>query len=127
MEISQATRLDAPAAWFTGTAEITAVPGPPTRLTVFHVRFEPGARTAWHRHPHGQLIYVTEGEGLIQRRGEPAEKIREGDSVWTGPGEWHWHGAAPGTGMTHVTLQETDEDGHAAYWGEQVRDEYPEV
>ncbi|MFH9421941.1 cupin domain-containing protein [Streptomyces sp. NPDC017529] len=54
-----------------------------------------------HPHPPGQVLYVTEGVGLVRRRGGPVERVRAGDTVWTGPDEWHWHGAAPGTFMTH--------------------------
>ena len=57
--------------------------------------FTPGARTAWHTHPNGQTIYVTEGVGLCQRRGGPVEVIRPGDRVFFEPGEEHWHGATP--------------------------------
>ena len=59
------------------------------------MHFTPGARTAWHTHPHGQTIFVTEGVGLCQREGGPIEVIRPGDRVFFEPGENHWHGAAP--------------------------------
>jgi quercetin dioxygenase-like cupin family protein len=126
MDISKALPVTPPEARFTGTARLTSIPGAPGTLTLFHVEFEPGGRTAWHWHPQGQLIYVTQGTGLVQRRGGRVERIEAGDVIWTEPGEWHWHGAAPATTMTHLTLQGTDEDGNAAHWGEQVGDdEYP--
>lgn len=90
-----------------------------------------GARTAWHTHPHGQTIWVTEGLGLCQRRGGTIEIVRPGDCVFFEPGEEHWHGAAPSRFMTHVAMLEADEHGNAATWGEHVTDaEYaaaPEV
>lgn len=66
--------------------------------------FRPFARTAWHAHPRGQTIYVTEGIGLVQRRGGPVEVIRPGDRVFFEPGEDHWHGATPDRFMTHLAM-----------------------
>ena len=88
-----------------------------------NVHFSPGARTAWHTHPHGQTIYVTEGVGLVQRRGGPVEVIRPGDRVFFEPGEDHWHGAAPDRFMTHLAMLEVDDEGNSATWGDQVSDE----
>ena len=87
------------------------------------VHFTPGARTAWHTHPHGQTILVTEGVGLCQRRGGPTEVIRPGDRVFFEPGEEHWHGAAPNRFMTHIAIQEADDSGSPVTWGEHVTDE----
>jgi quercetin dioxygenase-like cupin family protein len=115
----------APAEWFTGEVwidEIAAAP-PPSRLRAFSVHFTPGARTAWHQHPFGQVIHVTEGVGLAQRRGGPVERIRAGDSVRFEPDEDHWHGAAPEWFMTHLALHEAGPDGADARWGEHVTDE----
>ena len=67
------------------------------RMRVNVVRFAPGARTAWHSHPGGQTLYVTEGRGLVQSRGGDIIEIRPGDVIYTPPGEWHWHGAVPRT------------------------------
>jgi quercetin dioxygenase-like cupin family protein len=63
-------------------------------IRMLSVHFAPGGRTAWHHHPFGQILHVTEGEGLVQRRGGGREPIRAGDTVLAGAGEWHWHGAA---------------------------------
>ena len=86
-----------PSEWFTGAVYIDAVatPSSGSRLNASSVHFTPGARTAWHTHPNGQTIYVTEGVGLAQRCGGPIEVIRPGDRVFFEPGEDHWHGAAP--------------------------------
>jgi quercetin dioxygenase-like cupin family protein len=75
------------------------------------VQFTPGARTAWHTHPHGQTIFVTEGVSLCQREGDPVEVIRPGDRVVFEPGENHWHGAAPSRFMLHIAMQQNDESG----------------
>src|SRR6266550_5002906 len=114
-----------PQEWFTGAAYIDAIATPTgaSRLTASSVRFAPGARTAWHTHPLGQTIYVTEGIGLVQRRGGPIEVIRPGDRVFFEPDEDHWHGAAPNRFMVHLALNEVDDDHVAANWGEKVTDE----
>src|ERR671938_734204 len=111
--------------WFTGTVYIdpVATPSGASRLAASSVHFTPGARTAWHTHPNGQTIYVTEGLGLCQRRGGEIEVIRPGDRVFFEPGEEHWHGAAPNRFMTHIAMQEADDSGSPVTWGEHVTDE----
>ncbi|HEU0027545.1 MAG TPA: cupin domain-containing protein [Ktedonobacterales bacterium] len=114
-----------PSDWFTGAVylDTVATPSAGTRLSAINVHFTPGARTAWHTHPHGQTIYVTEGSGLCQRRGGPVEVIRPGDRVFFEPGEEHWHGAAPDRFMTHLAMLEVDDQGNNATWLEHVTDE----
>jgi quercetin dioxygenase-like cupin family protein len=114
-----------PADWFTGAVHIDPVanPTPPSRLGAAMVHFTPGARTAWHTHPFGQTIYVTEGIGRCQREGGPVEVITPGDRVYFEAGENHWHGAAPNRLMTHLAMQETDDSGSPVTWGEHVSDE----
>jgi len=87
------------------------------------VHFTPRARTAWHTHPHGQTISVTEGVGLCQHEGGPVEVIRPGDRVFFEAGESHWHGAAPNRFMAHIAMQQNDESGSPVTWGEHVTDE----
>jgi quercetin dioxygenase-like cupin family protein len=114
-----------PSEWFTGSVYIdaVAVPSGPSRLQASSVHFTPGARTAWHTHPLGQTIYVTEGVGLCQRRGGQIEVIHPGDRVYFELGEDHWHGAAPTRFMAHIAMQEVDEQGSPVTWGEHVSDE----
>jgi quercetin dioxygenase-like cupin family protein len=114
-----------PADWFTGAVLIDTVaePSGPSRLAAASVHFAPGARTAWHTHPNGQTIFVTEGAGLCQRRGGAIEAIRPGDRVFFEPGEEHWHGAAADRLMTHIAMHQVDEQGSAVTWGEHVSDE----
>jgi quercetin dioxygenase-like cupin family protein len=113
-----------PDAWFTGDVYIDAVAATPApgRAQANLVHFTPGARTAWHTHPLGQTIYVTEGLGRCQRRGGPVELIRPGDRVFFAPDEDHWHGAAPNRFMVHLALNEVDDDHPAANWGDKVTD-----
>lgn len=114
-----------PADWFTGTVYVdpAASPSDGSAITASVVHFMPGARTAWHTHPHGQTIYVTEGVGLTQRRGGPVEVIRPGDRVFFEPGEDHWHGASRNRLMTHVAMLQVDDHGKSADWGPHVSDE----
>jgi len=114
-----------PSDWFTGTVYIDTVASAaePSRLAAASVHFTPRARTAWHTHPLGQTIFVTEGVGLCQREGGPLEVIRPGDSVYFEPEENHWHGAAPDRFMTHLAMQEVDDSGSPVTWGKHVSDE----
>jgi len=113
-----------PAEYFTGTVRIDPLIATtaPARLGGAIVTFEPGARTAWHTHPLGQMLIVTAGCGLVQSKGGPIMKIRPGDIVWCPPGEKHWHGATSTTGMSHIALLESL-DGKAVEWMEHVTDE----
>jgi quercetin dioxygenase-like cupin family protein len=110
--------------YFTGTVRIDPLfqASEPARAVGTSVTFEPGARTAWHAHPLGQVLIVTAGCGLVQRWGGPVEEIRPGDVVWIPPGEKHWHGATETTAMTHTAVQE-QLDGKAVEWMEKVADE----
>jgi quercetin dioxygenase-like cupin family protein len=112
-----------PEEWFTGEVWLDPVAEGPSRLRVLSVHFTPGARTAWHRHPYGQVLYITEGSGLVGTKEGSVERIQAGDTVHFDPDEEHWHGAQPKRFMTHIALQEVDDDGNAAYWGERVGDE----
>lgn len=94
----------------------------PSRVRASFVRFAPGARNAWHAHAVGQTLHVTEGVGRIQARGGELLEIRSGDTIWTPPGEWHWHGAAPDSFMTHLAILETPAEGPETEWGAQVSD-----
>src|SRR5579884_1766557 len=120
MQITRGTTDTAqgPSDWFTGQVYIDPVAAPSGSSTVAAalVHFAPGARTAWHTHPHGQTIYVTEGVGLCQREGGPVEVIRARDRVFFEPEENHWHGAAPNRFMVHVAMQQNDETGTAVRW-----------
>jgi quercetin dioxygenase-like cupin family protein len=127
MQISRNTLATGvgPREWFAGAVYVdtVATPSATSRLSASSVHFTPGARTAWHTHPHGQTIWVTEGVGLCQRRGGPLEVIRPGDRVFFEPDEEHWHGAAPTRFMAHLAMLQAGEDGTGAHWGAHVSDE----
>jgi quercetin dioxygenase-like cupin family protein len=114
-----------PPDWFTGSVYIDTVasPTPPSRVAAAIVHFTPGARTAWHTHPLGQTIFVTEGVGRCQREGGPVEEIRPGDRVYFEAGENHWHGASRDRFMAHLAIQEADDSGSPVAWGRHVSDE----
>jgi quercetin dioxygenase-like cupin family protein len=114
---------EGPAAYFTGAVRIDPLfrAPAPARAVCASVTFEPGARTAWHTHPLGQILIVVAGCGRAQRAGGPVEEIRPGDVVWFAPGEKHWHGAAATTAMTHLAIQE-ELHGKTVEWLEHVTD-----
>jgi quercetin dioxygenase-like cupin family protein len=119
---SQAS-IKGPAENFTGTVRIDPLhaASEPARVSCAYVTFEPGARSAWHTHPLGQILVVTAGCGWTQCEGEPIVAIRAGDTIWCPPGHKHWHGATPTTAMTHIAIQESL-DGKAVHWLSKVTD-----
>lgn len=131
MEVSRgAERSPTPgsADLFTGDVTITPLfdPKGPSQVGAAHVRFEAGARTAWHRHPLGQRLVVLEGNGWTQVEGGPIEAIGAGDVIWCPPDTRHWHGATPTTAMAHIAIQES-ENGSPVEWMEHVPDETYDV
>jgi quercetin dioxygenase-like cupin family protein len=113
-----------PAQYFTGSVRVDPLFGAHTPSTTSgaSVTFEPGARSAWHTHPMGQLLIVTAGVGRVQQSGGPVQEIRPGDVIWTPRGVKHWHGAAPTTSVTHIAIQDTA-NGKNVEWLEKVSDE----
>jgi quercetin dioxygenase-like cupin family protein len=115
--------IEGPAEWFTGRVTITGQfqrPAP-SRVGGAIVRFEPGARTAWHKHPLGQTLIVTEGTGWTQIEAGPILQFSAGDVLWCPPGQKHWHGATPTTAMSHIAIQEA-QNGSPVTWLEPVSD-----
>lgn len=116
--------LPGPAARFTGRATVSELLAAhaPSRISVGSVSFEPGARSAWHTHPAGQILIVTAGLGWVQQEGSSIEEMRPGDVVWIPPGVKHWHGASATNGVTHLAIQEAV-DGRNVEWLEAVGDD----
>ncbi len=106
--------------WFTGDVWIDPVAQGhgDGAFTVGAVHFTPCARTGWHHHTIGQILYVTEGEGRFQSRGKPIIAIRPGDVIRIDGHEEHWHGAAPEHFMTHIAITEGE-----TVWGDPVDDD----
>ena len=109
---------------FVGTAHMKrladARDGAP--VVVYHVEFEPGARTNWHSHSGAQWLLIIEGCIRIQKWGEAPREAGAGDVVMIAPGEKHWHGATPTTAMMHIAVQESL-NGKNVDWLEKVSDE----
>lgn len=115
--------MSGPTEYFTGRVRIDPVWPADAGITASGglVTFEPGARSAWHTHPAGQRLVVTSGVGRVQEWGKPIQVVRPGDVVWCPPGVKHWHGAAPGTAMTHLAVTGVH-DGQNVDWLEKVSD-----
>ena len=114
----------APAQNFTGSVQVEMLfeAVDPSHASGGTVTFEPGARTAWHSHPRGQILIITAGTGRVQRWGDPVEEVRAGDVVRIPADQKHWHGASPQASMTHIAISE-HRDGTAVQWMEKVSDE----
>lgn len=122
MQISRSTDVtftQGDDARFTGTAWLDAGVWGPDDSNAIRVSFEPGARTHWHQHPEGQIVAVLSGRGRMASRGEATIELAPGDLTYTGPGEWHWHGATPTSPLATVAFHVHG----APEWGEPVTDE----
>ena len=113
-----------PAENFTGAARVEMLfeALDPSHASGGSVTFEPGARTAWHSHPRGQILIVTAGTGRVQRWGEPSRRFEPEMSSGSPPAQKHWHGASPQASMTHIAITE-HRDGTGVQWMEKVSDE----
>ena len=125
MKLQRASELPSQAgdsAQFTGAVwmDSLAEAPPPSRLHVARVTFEPGARTAWHTHPLGQVLIAVSGVGFAQATGNAAVALHPGDTLLIPPGERHWHGAAPDRIFVHLSMQQADENDAQADWSDPV-------
>lgn len=113
--------VKAPSNNFTGTAWVNMVVLASDGLdcSTGVVTFEPGARTAWHRHPGGQILLITEGKGYYQERGKSIQIMQKGDVIKCIPGTEHWHGASPDSKVTHIAIGPNSKMG-SAVWLEKV-------
>jgi len=116
--------IEGPAEYFTGKVTLTGQfqRPDPSRVTGAIVHFEPGARSAWHSHPAGQTLIVTEGVGWTQVEGGPKFEFQAGDILWCPSEHKHWHGATQTEAMTHIAIQEAV-NGSPVTWMEKVTDE----
>jgi len=112
--------------WFTGDVWVDPIAtrkAEPSRMIVSRVRFAPGAHTAWHSHAVGQTLHVTSGVALMQARGGEIIEVHPGQTVYTPPGEEHWHGATPDDFMEHLAMLEAVAEGPETSWLEHVADD----
>ena len=114
-----------PESAFTGEVLMDALRGPigDSRTAMSHVHFAPGARTHWHWHPVGQTLYGTQGVGLVVTSTGEVLTLEPGRTVWIPPQEEHWHGAREDSLMSHLAVQEADEEDETVTWLEPVSDE----
>ncbi len=111
-----------PEAWFTGTVWMDAASVPPPGAGVYRVFFEPAARTHWHSHPEGQILYIVTGKGRVQKWDEPIIEVGPGDIVYIAPDEKHWHGAGPESFMVHIAINPAINTDGTTEWMEEVAD-----
>ena len=113
-----------PAANFTGNVLVEPLFGekPGITATGGQVVFAPGARSAWHIHPAGQVLIITDGMGWVQEEGGTKRELKPGDVIWTPPGVKHWHGATATNSMRHIAISGMV-DGKNVDWMEKVTDE----
>ena len=94
------------------------------RMTVAMVRFAPGGRTAWHSHARGQYLHVTAGVARFGHRDGTIIDVPAGQTLYTPPGEDHWHAAAPGCFMEHLAMLEAaDDPATTTVWKEHITDD----
>ena len=93
----------------------------------YNVMFEAGARTNWHSHPGGQLLFITKGKGYYQEKGEPARLLKAGDVVEIPPNVNHWHGAAPDSDFIHFGISTRNDLGPAEWFPPVTNEEYTEA
>lgn len=117
--------IKAPDAAFTGDVYVSPIKKSESasHVIVSLVRFIPGARTNWHSHAHGQTLHVTEGVGYVVNRDGQVIRMRAGDTVWTPPGDEHWHGGTNTTCMSHIVLLQGTDGGDGTTWLEPVTDQ----
>jgi len=111
---------------FAGTAYLHMMGAKDTTLhaSFGNVTFEPKARTNWHSHPGGQVLFITEGKGYYQAKGEPARLLHKGDVVEIPRNVVHWHGAAPDSEFTHIAVSLNTDEGGAVWIGPVTDEEY---
>ncbi|MFM9448771.1 cupin domain-containing protein [Streptomyces acidiscabies] len=122
--ITSTPTMKAPAERFTGDVYLNMIEAPtePARLAAGLVRFTPGARTNWHSHANGQVLYVTDGVGLVGTRDGSVVRISAGQILKCPAGEEHWHGATDTNLMAHIALVVGDGSGDGTTWLEPVTD-----
>ena len=114
---------------FTGNVWLNMMGATDTSLYVNYgnVTFGPKARTNWHAHPGGQLLFITAGKGYYQAQGQPARLLRKGDFVEIPPNVVHWHGAASDSGFTHIAVSLNTDKGGAVWLGPVTDNEYNSI
>jgi quercetin dioxygenase-like cupin family protein len=108
---------DQPAAWLMELHKADALLG--SNIAV--AEFLPNTKLAWHQHPGGQILIITDGVGYYQEKGKTRQVVRTGDVIKCAPGVEHWHGAAVESRMTYVAISPAQKG--PTVWGQAVTDE----
>jgi quercetin dioxygenase-like cupin family protein len=122
MEVSsghQGSYQQGDAARFSGRVWLSPGLAGPAGTGTMVVHFSAGARTHWHQHPGGQLLYVVSGRGRVRSRDGQTHVLLPGDLISIPPGEWHFHGGGPDSPMAHVSVSM----GGSPEWGDPVTDQ----
>ncbi|WP_292765801.1 cupin domain-containing protein [Microbacterium sp. UBA3486] len=94
------------------------------RMTVAIVKFAPGARSAWHSHARGQYLRVTQGVARFGTRDGQIIDVHPGETLYTPPGQDHWHAAAGDSFMEHIAmLENADDPAESTEWKEHITDD----
>jgi len=114
---------------FTGTVWLQMMGANDTTLHARfgNVTFEPKARTNWHSHPGGQLLFITSGKGYYQAKDQPARPLSTGDVVEIPRNVIHWHGAAPDSEFAHIAISLNQDEGGAVWTGPVTNEEYNSI
>jgi quercetin dioxygenase-like cupin family protein len=114
---------------FTGTAwlQMLVINDSTYYTSIGNVTFEPKARTNWHKHPGGQILLITDGQGYYQEKGKPAQLLQKGDVVKIPPYAEHWHGAAPEHSLTHIAISPNTDKGSVVWLLPVTDEEYGSV
>ncbi|EIR8930595.1 cupin domain-containing protein [Campylobacter upsaliensis] len=86
------------------------------------VHFSPKARSAWHTHPAGQTLIVTQGVIYTGTKNGIVHKAKIGESIACPPNVDHWHGAGLESSGTHIALTQYSKDSNVV-WGDKLSDE----
>lgn len=123
-KLDRAPTATGPETSFTGEVLMDAIRSPrgESRAAMNHVHFTPGSRTHWHWHPVGQTLYGTDGIGVVVTRTGEVLTLEPGRTIWIPPREEHWHGALSASPMSHIAVQEADENDETVIWLEPVSD-----
>jgi quercetin dioxygenase-like cupin family protein len=106
VRMEESARVPATGDLFVGRVQRQSVVGEDDsdQLRIGVVTFLDGAVNKYHSHSFDQVLVITEGEGIVQVEGQPERRVTTGDVIFVPRGERHWHGAAAGKTMGHLTV-----------------------
>ena len=72
-------------------------------IRVMLVQFSPGAKNKLHSHSFEQVLWVTDGQGIVATEKEE-HIVTPGMIVYIPAGELHWHGATEDSSFSHISI-----------------------